>query len=143
MIRNVVLLLAPLASPAMAAPITVPNFSFEIPHLADGSGSSVVTDWSYIPTGVSGVNTENYNDVSYPGSTGDTSPLPGTADGAQAIAPAGSPLTGFGVDVDNVRLNATTVPEPAATPAVIGLLAFGRRLRTRRTRSGSVSVPAS
>src|SRR5262245_30681710 len=68
-----------------AAPILVPNFSFEIPDAPDGdSWFFANADWAFGGSGFFQMSVTDFNDSSYPGSTGDNAPLPGTAEGGQA-----------------------------------------------------------
>lgn len=87
------------AAPAAAAPIVLPNPSFDAPVLADGghanalnAESTTVPGWgsSFGGIGVSGGGVHDPQDAEYPGATGDDAPLPGTADGGQALFLQGS-----------------------------------------------------
>ncbi|MGI9432319.1 MAG: hypothetical protein ACR2PQ_08905 [Myxococcota bacterium] len=76
-----------------AAPISVPNPSFEDPDLADGTRANAlnfdtvtVPGWasSFAGPPVSGGGLEDPSDLQFAGATGNASPLPGTAQGSQA-----------------------------------------------------------
>lgn len=81
-----------LAAAAGAAPIAVPNASFEDPDATDGQmfgalGPGDVTGWgpSFAGVGVSGGGVHDPQDAQYAGSTGDGMALPGDADQGQAL----------------------------------------------------------
>lgn len=73
---------------ARATPVTVPNFSFEDPALSDGlstANNAPIPDWNIENPGFLPNAAGTFNPTSaYPGSTGDTSPLPGTGEGFRA-----------------------------------------------------------
>jgi hypothetical protein len=87
-------LLLTLAVAAQAAPIAVPNSSFETPDVADGAragalnpDSTTVPGWSSgfagPPVSVGGV--QDPQDAQFPGSTANGSPLPGSGAGFQVL----------------------------------------------------------
>lgn len=78
--------LTTLALSASAAPISVPNFSFEEPDVADGQYVGSYPGWSVGGNGFNQFGTGDFDDVSYPGSRGDNGRLPGTSHGGQAVA---------------------------------------------------------
>ena len=86
------LLAALLTAAAGAAPIAVPNASFEDPDVNDGQmfgalGPGDVTGWgpAFAGVGVSGGGVHDPQDSHYAGSTGDGTALPGDADQGQAL----------------------------------------------------------
>jgi hypothetical protein len=88
-----------LAAPAVAAPITVPNDTFQLPAVNDGASLNIVTlDLTTIPgwtaslagAGISQGGITDPLDAQFPGATGDDAALPGTADGGQAVVLRGS-----------------------------------------------------
>ena len=78
--------LTTLALSASAAPVSVPNFSFEDPDVADGQYIASFPGWSVGGNGFNQFGTGDFDDVSYPGSRGDNGRLPGTSHGGQAVA---------------------------------------------------------
>jgi hypothetical protein len=90
---------AALAAPGAAAPIAVPNDSFESPDINDGATLAIVTlDLVTIPgwtaslagAGISQGGITDPTDTQFPGATGDGAALPGTADGGQTVFLRGS-----------------------------------------------------
>ena len=88
-----------LSAAAGAAPIVVPNDSFEAPDLADGATLAIVTlDVTTIPgwtaslagAGITSGGIRDPLDAEFAGATGDGAALPGTADGGQAAILRGS-----------------------------------------------------
>ncbi|NUZ05285.1 hypothetical protein [Piscinibacter koreensis] len=80
---------AGLAAAAHAAPIAVPNFSFENPDLLGdiglGNSANSVPGWTQaIVTGVVDFYVIDAASSEFPGTNGDNAPLPGTALGGQA-----------------------------------------------------------
>ena len=75
-----------LASSALAAPITVPNFSFEAPEAVDGDSVYPPTGWTPGGSGYNQFGVTDFDNSSYHGSHGDNAPLPGTAHGGQAAS---------------------------------------------------------
>jgi len=83
-----------LAGATEAAPVSLPNSSFEDPDLADGTRANAlnfdtmtVPGWAsgFAGPPVSGGGVEDPLDAQFAGATGNASPLPGTAEGPQAI----------------------------------------------------------
>ena len=74
-----------ISTSAVAAPIVVPNFSFDDPaRTTDGQSSATVPGWTFEgATGVSNFGVANPDDSMYSGSSGANAPLPGTALGSQ------------------------------------------------------------
>jgi len=80
------------STPALAAAVNVPNFSFENPDIIDsgavgGTGPlGSIPNWLGVTTNPSTITPGlmDYTDAQFPGSTGDNTPLPGTALGGQA-----------------------------------------------------------
>ena len=74
-----------------AAPVTVPDFSFEKTALADGANGgalNVGTNWSAAGNTAAvlgGVYLMNPTNEIFPGTTGDSSPLPATGDGTNCL----------------------------------------------------------
>jgi hypothetical protein len=77
-----------------AATITLSNPSFEDPDVTDGQmlgalnpDATTVPGWgsSFSGIGLTGGGVHDPVDAQYPGATGDGAPLPGTADGGQAL----------------------------------------------------------
>lgn len=66
---------------AGAAPISIPNFSFELPAQADGTFIASATNWVETGSGAHEAGAFNPTNASFTGATGST--LPGTAHGAQ------------------------------------------------------------
>jgi hypothetical protein len=88
-----------LSAPAAAAPIAVPNDTFQNPDVADGGQLAIVTlDTTTIPgwtaslagAGITQGGLRDPQDAQFAGATGNDSPLPGTADGGQAVFLNGS-----------------------------------------------------
>ena len=88
-----------LAAPAGAAPIAVPNDTFQLPAVADGASLNIVTlDLTTIPSwtaslagaGISQGGITDPLDAQFAGATGNDAALPGTADGGQAVVLRGS-----------------------------------------------------
>jgi hypothetical protein len=89
-----VALILHVAASAGAAPIAVPDASFDEPDVADGaranalnSDASTVPGWLSVFSGpgVSGGGVEDPLDAQFVGADGDGSPLPAPADGGQAL----------------------------------------------------------
>lgn len=88
-----------LAAPAVAAPISVPNDTFQLPAVNDGAALYINTlDLVTIPgwtaslsgPGITQGGITDPLDAQFPGATGDDAALPGTADGGQAVVLRGS-----------------------------------------------------
>jgi hypothetical protein len=88
-----------LSAPAAAAPIPVPNDTFQMPDIADGATLAIVTlDTTTIPgwtaslagAGISQGGIRDPQDAQFAGTTGDNAALPGTADGGQTVFLRGS-----------------------------------------------------
>jgi hypothetical protein len=88
-----------LSAPAAAAPIPVPNDTFQNPDIADGATLAIVTlDTTTIPgwtaslagAGISQGGIRDPQDAQFAGTTGDNAALPGTADGGQSVFLRGS-----------------------------------------------------
>jgi hypothetical protein len=71
---------------ALAAPITVPNFSFETPDALDGQSLYPVASWTAGGSGFNQFGIWDFNDSSYASSNGDNVRLPGTSHGGQAVS---------------------------------------------------------
>ena len=86
--------------PAMsfAAPIVVPNFSFEKPDVPDGGAVAGVESWTFIGNGGAVAGIHDQLDDQYAGATDNLSPLPGSGLGNQnafiQITPAATDLFG-------------------------------------------------
>ena len=88
-----------LSAPAGAAPIAVPNDTFDGPDIADGATLAIVTldlttipDWTASLAGAGSTQGGiiDPQDAQFAGATGDGAALPGTADGGQAVFLRGS-----------------------------------------------------
>jgi hypothetical protein len=88
-----------LSTPGLAAPIAVPNDTFDGPDIADGATLAIVTlDTTTIPgwtaslagAGISQGGIRDPQDAQFAGTTGDNAALPGTADGGQTVFFRGS-----------------------------------------------------
>ena len=88
-----------LSAPAGAAPIAVPNDTFDLPDIADGATLAIVTldlttipDWTASLAGAGSTQGGiiDPQDAQFAGATGDGAALPGTADGGQAVFLRGS-----------------------------------------------------
>ena len=80
----IVIALACLPRQASAAPITVPNFSFENPDVSDSFTSAGVPDWLFASS--SGFGAAEVLDppaATYTGTGGNNTPLPGSGQGGQ------------------------------------------------------------
>jgi hypothetical protein len=95
----VLALLGALAAPAGAAPIPVPNDTFQNPDVADGAQLAIVTlDTTTIPgwtaslagAGITQGGLRDPQDAQFAGATGNDAALPGSADGGQAVFLNGS-----------------------------------------------------
>src|SRR6266566_554116 len=111
------------ATPLLAVPIAVPNFSFESPDVADGTASTTITGWSPPATG-GGVHDQQ--NAQYAGATGNNSSLPGTASGGQdAFLSLGVDTGGSGGFTSMGAFNVTTI---AADTRYFLTVALGNRL---------------
>ncbi|MBL9127470.1 MAG: hypothetical protein JNL97_07485 [Verrucomicrobiales bacterium] len=142
---------AAMFSSALAAPISVPNFSFESPDIVDGQAILSFPGWTAGGAGFNQFATWDFDNAAYPGALGDNGPLPGSSHGGQAVAigiqskASVGHLTSeaLGVVADNTSYTLTiAIGNPLNFPvpdfSAIQLLVDGNVVSSSSVASGSI-----
>jgi PEP-CTERM motif len=112
------------ANEVAAVPISVPDPSFETPDVADGTATFSVPGWTITSAVAFGVGIHDQLDAQYAGATGNTVPLPGSADGYQdafiTVGPNINPIFG--------SLSVTGLATVIANTQYLLTVALGNRL---------------
>jgi hypothetical protein len=113
------------ANEVAAAPISVPDPSFETPDVPDGAAIfNSVPGWTITSLATFGVGIHDQLNAQYAGATGNTVPLPGSADGYQDAFIT----VGAGINPSFASLSVTGLATVIANTQYLLTVALGNRL---------------